>query len=284
MTPRSPISPTRGGTLLALAALLAALSLLAGLASDPEAASAKSGKRTVLGKTKYEHEPNCGRKAAARDCTAEGKMTGYQVLQKGAKGRSFVVPYRKGKVVSWSIALSNPTRKEIEGIGRAQTPFFNNVFGSPAKARISVLRQVQKKKKGPPRYKMVRQSPVQTLNRYFGRTVHFALAKPLNVIKGQVVALTIPTWAPAFWAPRACRASSQGGYVDPTGCARAQREYTYRASRAPDKCELGYDEDDGSRNEALTKTRPQQKVGSVKRYGCYYAGYRLLYTATVVAR
>ena len=34
----------------------------------------------------------------------------------------------------------------------------------------------------------------------------------------------------------------------------------------------------------LEKSRPQQKLNSVKRYGCYYTAGRLLYTATVVAK
>lgn len=282
---RRPDSRPEGGKLIAAAAAsLTLAAMLACLVVGPGSAEAKSGKRTVLGKSKFAHEPNCGLRAANRDCSAEGKVTAYQSLQKGTRGRSFVVPYKRGKIVSWSISLSKPTRKQTQAAGNAQTPFFNNLFGSPAKARISVLRRVQKKKKGPPRFKMVRQSPVQVLNPYFGRTVHFALAKPLNVIRNQVVALTIPTWAPAFWTPRACSASPLGGLNDPAGCARAKRQNTFRASRGPGKCDLGYDPDTGDRNEALRKTRPQQKVGSVKRYGCYYDGSRLLYTATVVAR
>lgn len=285
MNQRRPDSRNEGGNLLAFAvASMTAAAMLTCLVSGPDEAFAKSGKRTVLGKSKIAHEPNCGLKATNRDCSAEGKVTAYQVLQKGTRGRAFVVPYKRAKVVSWSISLSRPTRKQTEAAGNAQTPFFNNLFGSPAKARISVLRRVQKKKSGPPRYKMVRQSPVQTLNPYFGRTVHFALTKPLNVIKGQVVALTIPTWAPAFWTPRACSASPLGGLVNPAGCARAKRVYTYRASRGPGKCSLGYNPTTDQRNEALRKTHPQQKVNSVKRYGCYYDGSRLLYTATVVAR
>ncbi len=280
-----PDSRQNGRTKLATAvASLVLAAMLACLVVGQDEAQAKSGKRTVLGKSKQRHEPNCGLKAAGRDCSAEGKVTAFQALQKGTRGRSSVVPYKKGKIVSWSIALSKPTRKQTEAAGNAQTPFFNQLFGSPATARISVLRRVEKKKSGPPRYKMVRQSPTQVLNPYFGRTVHFALAKPLNVIKGQVVALTIPTWAPAFWTPRACSASPQGGLVNPAGCARAKRVNTYRASRAPGQCTLGYNPTTKARNEALQKTRPQQKVNSVKRYGCYYDGSRLLYTATVVAK
>ena len=36
------------------------------------------------------------------------------------------------------------------------------------------------------------------LNPYFGSTPIFALDHPLTVLQGQVVALTVPTWAPMF--------------------------------------------------------------------------------------
>lgn len=274
----------RSIALLGLSALLSA-ALLWTLFPAGEA-DARSGKRTVLGKSRFNPAPNCGRLALDRACSVEGKVTVYQSLQKGTRGTAFTVPYKRGKVVSWSISLSRPLGKAITVGGNrhsAESPFFNRLFGSPSKARIAVLRRVQKKKK-PPRYKMVRQSPVQVLNPYFGRTVHFALTKPLNVIRGQVVALTIPTWAPAFWTPKACSPSPYGGLNDPAACARAKKANTYRADRGPDKCTLGFNAGTDEPNEALRKTRPHQKVGSVKRYGCYYTGSRLLYTATVVAK
>lgn len=268
-------------TLLFLIAGLVAFSL-----SGADPAIAKSSKRVVLGQANNNLTPNCG-KNFSRDCLAEGKVTGYQVYRKGSKRkRGFVVP-REGKVVSWSISLARPTKKDIRKGSNsysAQLPFFNDLFGAPAKARIAVLKRVKKKEGGPPQYKMVRQSPTQILNPYFGSTVHFALTKPLNVIKNQIVALTIPTWAPAIWKPYACSISPAGGVNDPIACNQAEEDYTWRGSRAKDKCILGTDPDTGEPNTALQKTRPQQKVDSTKRYGCYYGSNVLLYTATVVSK
>ncbi|MCB0867121.1 MAG: hypothetical protein KDB48_00345 [Solirubrobacterales bacterium] len=246
-------------------------------------ASAESTRRVVLGASKHNVTPNCGTKAGPRSCFAEGNVTAYQVFQRGHRGRSFVVPYARGKVVSWSISLSNPTRKASQRFGDAQTPYFNNLFGSPSTARISILRQVNKGRKGNPRFRLIRQSGLQRLNRYFGTTVRFALTEPLNVIRGDVVALTIPTWAPAFWVPFACSASPTGGVVNPSRCRAAQKNNTWRGSRSSELCLIGVDRFDRP-NEALAKSRPQQKVGTVRRYGCYYDAARLLYSATVVGR
>ncbi len=269
----------RAGVLFAAILGLCAWVSLSGYADEAEG---KSGRRVVLGATTNKVTPNCGTRAVGRDCRAEGKVTGFQVFQKGAKGRSFVVPYRKGKVVAWSIQLSNPIRKGSDRYGPAQMPYFNKLFGTPSKARISILRPVKGGPKYPPRYRLIRASGTQVLNRYFGTEVKFAI-KPLNVIRGDIVALTIPTWAPAFWVPRACNGTVSGDYLVPDRCARAQKYNTWRGSRGPGQCGIGTDAYDRP-NEALEKSHPQQKVNSIKRYACYYDAGRLLYKATVVAR
>lgn len=262
-------------------ALLAGVALFAYLAP---AANAEPLKRIVLGDSTKRLEPNCGTDFS-RDCIVEGKVTGYQVFRKdSARKRGFVVPW-SGRIVSWSISLSRPTRKVINQGGTdhpAQSPFFNDIFGTPASARIAVLRQVDKKKKGSPTWRMVRQSPVEVLNPYFGRTVHFALETPLNVIPNQMVALTIPTWAPAVWKPQACSFNPISGVQDPDACAQAGKDYTWRASRAASRCQIAAN--NGVPNEALEKTSPQQRVNSDRRYGCYYGENVLLYTATVIGK
>ena len=263
---------------------MAIVAIFALLAIPPNADAAT--KRIVLGQANNNLKPNCG-KNFSRDCIVEGKVTGYQVFRKGsARKNTFRVPF-KGKLVSWSISLSRPTKGVISRGGTdqpAQLPFFNDLFGSPASARIAVLRQVDKKKGSPPKWRMVRQSPVQILNPYFGRTVHFALDRPLNVIRKQMVALTIPTWAPAVWKPRSCSFNPISGVQNPDACDNAEKAYTWRGSRATDKCKLGIDPDTGEPNEALQKTGPQQKVNSERRYGCYYGSNVLLYSATIIGR
>jgi len=262
-----------------MAALLLSLVAVVPIISMVNPAEADAARRVVLGKANMrELDPNCGKSNPGAECTAEGKITGYQALSRENPGRNFVVPF-EGKVVSWSIELANPTKRDTE-TSLGEVPFFNSLFGTPAQARISVLKRVEKRKKGPPRYKMVRQSPVQILNPYFGTTVQFALSKPLNVIRNQIVALTIPTWAPATWKPASCNDSE----FKLPACEKAEKDYTWRGSRAPDKCSIGFDLATREPNEALAKSHPQQKVGSVKRYGCYYGANVLLYSATIIEK
>lgn len=285
---RSPLTtdgPRAARTLTFLIGLLA-LAFAAFSAVHTTPAQAASTKYIELGGKNLDTlKPNCGRDFS-RNCTVEGKLTAFQSLSAAYKGRNFVVPF-KGKLVAWSISLANPTRVDIDD-NPAQFSAFNGIFGAPAQAGIAILRQVEKKKKNGPRYKLVRKAPVQILNPYFGTRVTFALDKPLNVFEGNIVALTIPTWAPALWKPRACNVT-QYGDLNPAKCGRAETTNTWRSSRVPRNnyetkqvdCALWNDPEP---NEQLLKTAPQTRIDSVRRYGCYYGGNVLLYSAHIVGR
>jgi hypothetical protein len=175
-------------------------------------------------------------------CEAVGSVTGFQ-SQAGSVAKPFVAPF-DGKMVAWSLTLSKPKA--------SQQSFFNSFYGTPPEGRISVIRQVPDK--SPPRYQLLRHSPIVNLTPYLGSTVTFALDEPLSVKQGDVVALTIPTWAPAFAV----------GLTDSSG---------WRASRKTGKC---------TKTSDIKESHPSQKIGADKQYGCFYKTARLLYTATLV--
>jgi hypothetical protein len=173
----------------------------------------------------------------ASPCLAVSKTTGYQIKVADERG-SFVVP-EDGKIVAWSIALGKPTDEQIA--------FFDKGLGGPASARLTILRA------GTTLYsRVVSQSPVQPLAPFFGQTVQFPLGRALNVKKGYVIALTVPTWAPAL-TPLLTDHSS------------------WRASRAEGKCD-----DTGTQT-------AQNALKQVAQYRCLYKA-RLTYSATLVTR
>jgi hypothetical protein len=235
----TPARRARAPLACAAACLLALLALVAG----PGAAGA-ARKVTTLGATQTNPRPAC----PGSPCEAIGKVTGFQSVA-GSVKRPFQVPYN-GKVVAWSMTLSKPKASQVS--------FFNDFYGSPPQARLAVVKPVTTSREAPargvPRYKLLRQSPAVVLTPYLGRSPTFALDRPLTVRRGNVVALTIPTWAPAFAV----------GLADNSG---------WRASRKRGQC---------TRTTDIKESRPQQKVGSEKQYGCFYKTARLLYTATVV--
>ena len=167
-------------------------------------------------------------------CLAVSRTTGYQV-KAGERRGLFTVP-ANGRIVAWSITLGRPNGVQRE--------FFERNFGR-ASAGISVLRPGDRLFS-----RVVAASPIYQLSSYFGRTVQFPLARSLRVKKGYVVALTVPTWAPAL-----------------TGLLDDQS--SWRASRARGAC------DETERQTAQTRAR------SLTQYRCLYKA-RLTYTATLV--
>jgi hypothetical protein len=222
-------------------------------AAWPGAADSAPARMIVLGQTDSTPPPSCPGKIVNNvevvPCRVEGHVSGFQAIAGGVP-RPYEAPFN-GKIVAWSITLARPSRRDTEKMTN-EVGFFNEFLGKPSQARIGVLRPVEGSK--PPRFKLVRQSPLQVLNPYFGSTAIFALEHPLTVLQGQVVALTIPTWAPMF-------------------AFNVDEDNTWRGSRLPDHC---------SSKEDIQGGHPQQGVGKVKTYGCYYSNARLLYTATVV--
>lgn len=170
------------------------------------------------------------------DCQAVGRVTGYQLRAEGERSPFKVT--RRGKVVAFSITLGEPRRDQIE--------FFDDLFGGPAKVRLSILRPGTRK-----RHRLTGQSEVFEVRDYFGSTPTFALSRPLTVRKGYIVAITAVSWVPTF---AVSLAESQA----------------WRSSRDADKC------DDVRQNAA------QQTRKSLRTYGCVYRTARLMYTATFV--
>jgi len=207
--------------------LLAAATVAASLAASAPA----SGKVIEVGRS--DAAPAC----PAAPCLAVSRTTGYQI-KVGDERNAFTVP-EDGKIVAWSINLGRPTAEQIK--------YFDKNLGGQASAQLTVLRL------GKTLYsRTITQSPVQKLQPYFGQTVQFPLGRALNVKKGYVIALTVPTWAPAL-TPLLTDHSS------------------WRASRAKGRC------NDTGRQTA------QRAVKLVAQYRCLYKA-RLTYSATLVTR
>jgi hypothetical protein len=218
-----------------LGLLACSLVLLAALAAGSDAA--KVGRTTViLGETATEPDPSC----PDLPCQAVGSVTGFQV-NNGQTSLPFLVPH-DGTIKAWTLTLAQPTG--------SQRTFFNGFFGTPPQARLAILHRVPGT--NPPRYSLRRQGSVKILSPYLGQTVKFSAN--LEVEKGDIVGLTVPTWAPAF-------------------AQDLTTNNVWRASREPGACKNATD---------IRQGEPQERVGSRATYACKYTTARLLYTATLV--
>ena len=183
-----------------------------------------------IGLTEQPATPSC----PSNPCLAVSRTTGYQA--KVVDSRAVYRVPADGKIVAWSIGLGRPTEEQVR--------FFESSFGESS-ARITILRPGNRLAA-----RVISQSPIRQLEQYFGQSVQFPLQRALNVKKGYIVALTVPTWAPAL-----TQLLDDGS--------------SWRASRPRDGC------DDTSAQTA------QMVLKRIARYRCLYKA-RLVYTATLI--
>lgn len=207
----------------------AALAGLAALALLPATASAKI---IEIGQTPTQAVPAC----PTAPCLAVSRTTGYQA--KVGEDRGLMLVPANGRIVAWTIGLSKPNDAQIR--------FFTRELGGAAQAGLTILK--------PGKYlhdEVKAQGPMMTLEPYFGSYAQFPLPEGIKVRKGDLIALTVPTWAPAL----------QVGLGSDT---------SWRASRPRDKCKD---------NKSQTA---QTKVGDEEQYYCLYRTARLVYSATLI--
>jgi len=172
----------------------------------------------------------------ANPCLAISRTIGYQA-KVGEKRGLMTVP-RSGRIVSWTITLGNPGKKQIE--------FFDQKLGGASEASLAVLRFGRKL-----RARIVTVAPPVKLKQYFGRTVEIPLEKTIEVKKGWVLGLSVPTWAPAL-------AVGLGG------------DTSWRASRKKGAC------DD-------TQTQTAAPENSVPQFYCLYRTAQVTYAARIIS-
>jgi hypothetical protein len=215
------------------AAVLASFALVLVLPAGSQATLTEVG--VLPPTTSPETVPSC----PGSPCLAVSRTTGFQV-KVGTTHNPLAAP-RAGTVVAWSIDLGKPNATQIK--------FFNANEGGPSMAGIAILRPQAKPNLT---YKLIAQSPLVKLESYFGKTAQFPLETTLQVKKGDVIALTVPSWAPALAL----------GFTNAT---------SWRASRPKAQCT------------STSSQTTQTLIGSPVQYYCLYLTARLTYSATLVS-
>jgi hypothetical protein len=215
-------------TLFAFAAIVA----LAVIAAPAHATTVELG-------SKAHTTPSC----PDNPCLVVDRTTGYQTAL-AAQANPYVVT-AAGRIVAWTVTLSDPNATQLAS--------FDKRLGGPASAQIVVVRPGKQPVRGGTRqYRLVAAADLQQLEPYLGTTVQFPLTTTLAVQKGDIVALTIPTWAPVLavgmdkatiWrssrAAKSCNdttlptAQTQLGVQNPFGCTYRTAALTYSATLIP---------------------------------------------------
>jgi hypothetical protein len=211
-------------SLVAIVAIVAAL-----VAAAPAWAT-----ETEIGKTDNPPGPSC----PGSPCLAVSRTTGFQA-KVGDTKNPMLSPV-DGRLVAFTMVLAKPDDNQIN--------FFNTNLGGAPQARISLLRLTPDKK----RYRLTAQGDLWDLTPYLGMTAEFPLKQTLIVRKGDLIAVTVPTWAPIL-------------------AVGQDRKDGWRADRAMGAC------DDTKAQTAL------QTLKGTAPFPCLYRTARLTYTAKVIS-
>jgi hypothetical protein len=176
-------------------------------------------------------------------CVAAVRMTGYQGRASGGPKNPYYIR-RDGHLVAFTLQLAKPTAEEVK--------FFNDNFGTPSTARISVLRRGDTRKTRLS-HRLISQSDEFRLDSYFGSKPTFVFDQPIPVKKGNWIAITVSTWAPLL----------------ATNLARTN---WWRSSREKGSCEPP----------KSLRQFAMEDLRQLNQFGCTYHGARLLYTVTYV--
>lgn len=208
---------------------------LTALAVVPAGASA--AKITEVGGVGDGRAPRC-----PEACSVVTRTTALPTSVDGNRN-VYVVP-ADGRIVAWSVTLGAPSSADRGALDKQL---------GRASAGLVVIRR-GKSVAG----SVVAGSSVKKLDPYFGSEVTFALPRSLPVRKGDVLGLTVPSWAPTLVQ----------GYGTNT---------SWRASRPAGRC--GGTTDERKKDYYMDTTL---SVGGSGTFNCLYKAERMAYTATLV--
>jgi len=206
--------------------VLACLTLLA--AAAPAGATVKE-----IGQPEPFQAASC-----PENCQAIAQVSGYNA-EIGKSKNTFRIN-RPGRVVAFTMRLGEPNADQLN--------YFRTTFSGVSQARVSILKPARTKQ----RHRLLQQSELFNLEPYLGSTPTFALRRSLPVLKGNIIAITVPTWAPAF---------AHG----------LDNDNAWRSSHHDDDCTA-----------AMPPAAAQMSPGSLRIYGCFYRTARLLYSVHFV--
>jgi hypothetical protein len=230
---------------IAIAALMTALALLL-----PAAASAQM---VELGKTSTPIiAPSCPTGTSPAQCfIILTRTTAVQTVADGVLNPTKVK--KAGWIVAFTVGLS-----KLSTSAKTETSYLhtlNRAYGGPPQLQLTVLKPGAKNK-----YTVAAESGVYHVTPFLGQVLQEPLALPpsfttftaLPVQPGEVVGLTVPTWAPVLTYNLTAN------------------QFAYRQSRM------------GNCKNAAGSETAQTSVGANTRYLCNYTGTRVEYTASEV--
>jgi hypothetical protein len=193
--------------------------------------------------------PTCPANAQGTSCKIVlTQVTAYETRRDGVVNPDTIK--QSGVISAFTLGLAGTsliTPKVLAALDKS--------YGGPPEAQLTVLRATGTPAN--PSYRVAAESAVVKLRPELGRVAEFPLVTPLPVVRGEILALTVPTWAPVL-----------SFELDTTKFAYVQGRAKMKTSTGATSCDTT-----GGANLA------QIVVGELSTYGCSYPGTRIEYSA-----
>jgi len=190
--------------------------------------------------------PVCPTGVSQSDCKIVlTQVTALETIRAGVDYPTTVT--KAGSIVAVTLGISALSSNKSQV--KSDIAYLNSQYGGDAQAELTILRPI-----GKPAYRrwtVAAQGADFHLQPYLGQVVEFPLPTALPVVPGEVIALTVPTWAPVL-------------SFDLT-----PGKFAYRQSR---KANCG----------TTAVLQAQLTIGNSTEYQCDYAGTRVEYSATEI--
>jgi hypothetical protein len=191
--------------------------------------------------------PACPPGVSQTNCTIVlTQMTAIEASRDGVANPTTIT--KPGDLVAFSLGVSGLSKQSATV--KSDIQYLNGAYGGPPEAQLTVLRP--RGKRSLHSWAVAAQSPDFQLLPFLGQVVEFPLATGLPVVPGEVLALTVPTWAPVL-----------SFNLTPT-------QFSYRQSR------------NANCIKPPGSGHAQVMIGNRAQYQCSYAGTRVEYSATEI--
>jgi hypothetical protein len=191
--------------------------------------------------------PACPKGVAPSQCTIIlTRATALETIRDDVAYPSTVK--QAGRLVAFTVGLSSLSTNATTASNDVK--FLDKTYGGDAQVELTVLKRVGKKTAWT--WQVVASGPLVDVQTFLGQVAQFPLTTSIPVVRGEVIALTTPTWAPVL-------------SID-----LSTHNFAYRQSRTSN-C-----------TNPPSTSEAQVTVGVSAKYTCDYPGTRVEYSATEV--
>jgi hypothetical protein len=205
--------------------------------------------------------PVCPADAQGANCTIIlEQVTAYETMRDGVVNPDIVK--RSGVISAFTLGLAG-THLITPKILAAE----DQKYGGPPEVQLTAL--VPTGTTTVPSFRVAAQTEVVKLHSELGKVAEFPLVTPLPVVRGEILALTVPTWAPvlSIEQPTTKFAYAQSRVKEMVGVKTTTSAGTTVTKKV------------SSCNTTGTANLAQVVVGELSGYSCTYAGTRIEYSA-----